>query len=233
MMYRLIVVFFVLMISENLHAQKSRGSDRAYRPGEVYAGLSSGVDFHFSAFREISTSSYNFEEKGPRYNIGIDLGVMATERLRPRLELKYVRLAYGQEWTGWEDASYGSFKYTTTKVSYLDLNLHFDFLLLGKYRKLNVFLSPGLKTEYATGTGYKSIKTDGDTTTDSYSQLGDYYPKSIAGAAFSVIFKYRLSNRLGLTLTPEYTRFFRKFQRVNTEQYERFSLNLGLEFRVH
>ncbi len=213
-------------------AQEKQEKQEEYKPGDVFIGFSSGADYHKNAVRSIATNDFRFDEKGPRYNMGFDLGVMATKRFRPRIELKYVRLAYGQEWIGWENATYASMKTTITKVNYLDLNLHLDYLVLGKDSRLKFFLSPALKTEYAMGASFKTTKTDGSTTKDHYSNLEDYYPSSIAGFAVSGIFKYELSRNFGLTFTPEYTSFFRSFQRINDNRYQRFSLNAGIELHI-
>jgi hypothetical protein len=226
------LVLFILIIPFAANAQNATDENYHYDTGDVFFGFSSGTDYHINAYRSIGTESFRFEEKGPRYNIGADLGIMATKRLRPRLELKYVRLAYGQEWLGLENVSYTTFKYTTTRVNYLDLNLHLDFLLLDKSSKMKVFISPAIKTEYALGASYKSKKTDGDTSRKKYADLDEYYPGSIAGAACSMIFKYELNRFMGLTFTPEYTKFFRPFQRVNTNDYQRLSFNIGIELHI-
>jgi hypothetical protein len=34
-------------------------------------------------------------------------------------------------------------------------------------------------------------------------------------------------------LSSEYTKFFRPFQRVNTDKYQRLSFNIGVELRIH
>jgi hypothetical protein len=231
-MKKLYLVLLILLPVMGV-AQDMQDEVEEYQAGAVFIGFGSGADYHINAFRSLETSDFRFYEKNPRYHIGLDLGVMATKRFRPRLEIKYIRLAYGQEWLGWEDISYTTMKTTTTKGNYLGLNLHLDYLILGKDSKLKVFLSPGLKTEYALGAGYKTKKTDGDTTTDHYSKLDDYYPSCIAGLAVSGIFKYELNQYLGLTFTPEYTNFFRPFQQVNDNKYQRLSFNVGLEIHIY
>lgn len=213
-------------------AQDSKEENREYRAGDVFIGFTSGIDYHANAFRSTEINDFKFFKKGPRYNLGIDLGVMATKRFRPRLELKYVRLAYAQEWLGWEDISYTTMKTTTTRVNYLDLNFHLDYLVYGKDSKLKLFLSPAIKTEYALGASYKTTKTDESTTNDHYSDLKDYYPSSIAGWAVSGILKYEPTRYMGLTFTPEYTSFFRKFQSVNDNKYQRLSFSVGMEIHI-
>ncbi|MGV8135742.1 MAG: hypothetical protein AB2L20_11045 [Mangrovibacterium sp.] len=102
-----------------------------------------------------------------------------------------------RKWLGWEDISYTTMKTTTTRVNYLDLNFHLDYLVYGKDSKLKLFLSPAIKTEYALGASYKTTKTDESTTNDHYSDLKDYYPSSIASWAVSGILKYEPTRYMG------------------------------------
>jgi len=231
---RMIYVFlFIFSLPVACFAQEKEASESQYKVGDFFLGFSSGVDYNMNAYRSVPTSDFSFEDKGPRYNLNFDAGVFVTKRLRPRLELQYHRLAYGQEWTGWANTSYTTMKYTTTKVNYFGLNLHLDYLLSGVNSKFKVLLSPGLVTEYATGNSCNTLKTDGDETSSRFSSLGEYYPKSIAGANLTAIMKYDLNENLGLTFSPGYTRYFRSFMEVNDNAYQRFNLNVGLELRIH
>ncbi len=85
----------------------------------------------------------------------------------------------------------------------------------------------------ALGASYKTKKTDGDTSRKKYADLNEYYPHSIAGAGCSMIFKYDPNGYRGLTFTPEYTNFLRPFQYVNTNNYQRFSFNAGIELHIY
>ena len=127
-------VLFILLIPFTNNAQNTGDEETGYTIGDFFIGFSSGTDYHINAYRSTETDDFRFEEKRPRYNIGVGLGVMATRRLRPRLELKYVRLAYGQEWQDWESASYTTLKYTTARVNYLDLNAHLDYLFWDEWQ---------------------------------------------------------------------------------------------------
>jgi len=213
--------------------QETEKSEYTYKVGDFFLGLSSGVDYNVNAFRSVATSDFSFEDKGPRYNISFDAGVLVTKRLRPRIEFQYHRLAYGQEWLGASSASYTTMEYTTAKVNYFGLNFHLDYLLAGLNSKFKIFVSPGLVTEYSMGVSYNTLKTDGDETSSRFSSLGDYYPKSIAGANLTAIMKYDLNENLGLTLSPGYTHYLRSFMEVNDNAYQRFNLNVGVEIRIH
>jgi len=96
-----------------------------------------------------------------------------------------------------------------------------------------MFISPGLVTEFAMGAGYKTLKTDGDSSSSKFSTLGTYYPKSIAGGSLQAIFKYDVSENLAFTLTPGYNAYFRSFTDASDGRYQRFNVNLGIELRIH
>ncbi len=232
-MQRISLLLLVLVVIPFVvSAQSVTEGSSEYKAGDFFIGISSGVDINMNAYRTPETNGFKFEKKGPRYNFGFDLGVMATKRLRPRFEMKYVRVAYGQDWPG-SSTGGTTYEYTTTKVNYLDLNMHLDYLLWGAKSNLKVFLSPGIKTEYSMGARYRTTKSDGDHTKKKFNVLDEYFPHSIAGAACSMIFKYDLNENMGITFTPEYTKFFRPFQYVNTNKYQRLSFNVGIELRIH
>ncbi|WP_163709747.1 hypothetical protein [Mangrovibacterium lignilyticum] len=232
------IVYLVLLVAlfpliGFAQEDSSTKSDFSYKIGDFFLGIGSGVDHNINAYRSEPTTDFSFEGIESRYNISFDASVMATKRWRPRIELQYHRLAYGQDWDGWQSVDYTTFEYTTTRVNYLGLNLHMDYLLLGLNSRFKVFVSPGLVTEYATGASYKTLKTDGDDSDSKFSVLGEYYPKCIAGASVQTIFKYDFSENIGFTVSPGYTRFFRTFTDASSDPYQRFNINLGLELRIH
>lgn len=228
LMLLILIPTFSFAQKENEHQ-----SSYTYKVGDVFLGLSSGVDNNMNALRTEATSDFTFDPIKRRYNISFDAGIMATERLRPRVEFQYHRLAYGQWWTGWENSSYTTFEYTKTKVNYFGFNLHLDYLLFGKNSRFKMFISPGLVTELAMGASYKTLKTDGDKSSSKFSGLGTYYPKSIAGGSLQAIFKYHVNENFAFTLTPGYNAYLRKFTDASDSPYQRFNLNVGVELRLH
>ena len=235
MIYVLLFILIspVITFAQNKDKDVAKTSKSQYKVGDFFLGFSSGVDYNMNAYRSVATSDFSFEDKGPRYNLNFDASVFVTKRWRPRLELQYHRLAYGQNWLGAANSSYVTMKYTTTRINYFGLNFHMDYFLSGMNSKFKIFLSPGLVTEYALGASYKTVKTDGDETSSRFSSLGEYYPKSIAGANVTAILKYDLNENIGLTVSPGYTRYFRSFMEVNDDIYQRLNLNVGLELRIH
>lgn len=233
---KIVYLFLLGILFSNFcsaQTETKKTSPYTYKVGDFFLGFSSGVDHNINAFRSEPTSDYSFDGISNRYNISFDASAFVTSKWRPRIEFQYHRLAFGQDWTGWESIDYTTFKYTTVGVNYLSLNLHADYLLAGKDSRFKVFVSPGFVSEYSSGAHYKSEKTDGDTSTSQYTVLGEYYPKCIAGASLQTIFKYDLSENFGFTLTPGYNAYFRKFSDYSSSAYQRFNLNVGVELRIH
>jgi hypothetical protein len=114
----------------------------------------------------------------------------------------------------------------------MEFNLNYDYYLF-QTKRFELLLSPGLLTEYMVDTDYKNFKNDG---TYSYSKFHSYnasqHPKSIAGLNFSAIGRIPLTKRIGLTLTPGYTYFFRNYVVANDNAYQRFTFDFGVDFRL-
>jgi hypothetical protein len=228
-----IFLVFIILASVYVNAQTPKAPN--ITPTEiddksgVSFGFNAGYDYDFNAYKMSNDADYtsvgSFYAINSHWNLGWDIGVMVTKRLRPRFEMKFVKMSYGFKWA----PAYPSWTKTEVKLYNLDLNFRLDYLLVNS-KKIQIFASPALKTEFVSKSYYKMFKTDGTTEGFQPSILQTEHPKSIAGAALAMIFKYNLNENLGLTFTPEYTEFFRDFQRGNGKPYERFSTNLGFEY---
>lgn len=223
-LFLIILISPVVIFAQEDESQKESGVK--YGRGDVFVGISSGLDYDINAYRTSSDyKGYSFEERNPHFNIGAYWGVMVTDKLRPRLEVKYVRTSHKQVWP-----SGRAYEYTYVQLNNLDLNLHFDYLLFHN-DKWNVFISPAFKSEFYMSEDYDNYDADGDKDDSKFSELDYFYPKSVAGGALSFMFKYDVNEFWGLTFTPEYTYFFRPYHSSNSEAYQRFNLNVGVEFR--
>lgn len=190
-------------------------------------GANAGWDHNTNAFRLTSDENASFTGEPNQFNIGIDFGVRMTKKFRPRLELRYVNMAYHMNWNS---TDYPDFDKTDCNINYFDLNLHLDYSLF-TVNKLEVFVSPAIKWEQKSGDFVKTYKNDGSAPmTGRFTAIKKEYPGNIAGGAASMIFKYNFNKHLGLTLTPEYTYFFRDFVKSNNKSYQRFNVNAGFEF---
>jgi len=195
----------------------------------ITIGISGGFDKGINAYRQYPNKEGNtFSSSDPNYNIALDFGILASPKLRPRVELRYVQMAYTADWLNTTDN--GLLKETKVKLFNFDINFHLDYLLLNS-SKFQIYASPVLKWEFNLDREFKNTNLDG---THNYKQYNDIYaenPKNVLGGGASVILKYNINKYLGITLTPEYTVFFREFVKANDKIYQRTSVNLGVEFK--
>jgi len=179
-----------------------------------------------NAYR-LTPDKYNFtySEGDLHFTSGVNLAYFITGRLRPRFEFRYSEMKYGMNWA----EEYTDFTRTDTKLYTMNLNLNIDYLLLNK-NKFQLFASPGLVSEFVAKAQHRNYRADGETNLKNYSVLTDQYPDEIAGAAFSFLFKYKMNNHVGFTLTPGYTYYFKNFVPDNDKKYTKTTLNFGLEY---
>jgi hypothetical protein len=189
---------------------------------EVFLGINFGIDYNMNAYGSTPNTTENYEYYGikPQYNFGIDGSFKLTRRIRPRVEFRYVNVKYGIDMTNANSPSTAG--HTVVNVSYFGFNWHVDYLFIDT-KKFQAFVSPGLKLEF---------KSQTNLSTGHWNTIELRHPKSIAGGALTMIFKYNITPRFGLTLSPEYTYFCRRFAAGNDKQYQRVSTNLGIEFRL-
>ena len=222
-------IFALLLVIIPLIAynQETKEDQESEIDHAVYLGLNGGVDYNFNAYRLIpDENGFNFFAIDPHMNLGLNIGVMVTKRFRPVLDFKYVTMSYGMDWGDYNSI----FDETITKLKNFDLSLHLDYFLL-LTKKFMFGLSPAIKSEFVFNAKYIRKDLDGDTENVSYNFIDDEYSKSLAGGALSAILKYNVNDRIGITLVPEYTMFFRNFVRENDKRYQRASVNLGVEFK--
>jgi hypothetical protein len=193
-------------------------------------GISGGIDYNFNAYKTVLDTSVNHHITDyygikPHYNIGANVGLMLNNKMRIRAELKFVKMSYKQNWN---PDYYTDFDNTVTRLYNFDINVYFDYLLLNK-GKFEIFVSPGLKSEYVLKHSFWTESANSKSA--KFQGLENMFPSTLAGGALTGIIKYNVSKTFGLTLTPDYTLFFRKFSVQNSGLYTRFSINAGMEFR--
>jgi|WetSurMetagenome_2_1015567.scaffolds.fasta_scaffold06333_4 hypothetical protein len=227
-MKKSLLLLLVALSPFTAKAQENVKEDNEDYGASVFFGVTGGIDYNIHAFRESAYDQYpfNFYEIQPHYNFGINLGVLFAKRFRPTLELKFVKNSYGMNWNNYNS----TFDKSITKLRYFNANLRFDYLLISK-NKLDIFLSPTFKSETLLSSKDVLHKMDGDTDNTRYSFVGKEYPRNVLGVAISSIFKYKINNEMGVTLSPEYTYWGRKFVLDNSTAYQTFSVNLGFEVK--
>jgi hypothetical protein len=216
------VILMILNLLLILPVAMSQESNKS----KISFGLNFGGGQNSNGYRLTPDSyGFNYFEGGILFTSGINASVFVSEKLRPRLELSYSEMKYGLDW----GSKYTDLEQTITKTMNLNVNLNLDYLVLDK-NKFQLFLSPGIVTEYVIGETHKNFRSDGTTNMNNFTIITDQYPKCIAGANFTILAKYKLSEHLGLTVSPGYNYYFRKYVKVNDKSYTRSLLNFGVEY---
>jgi len=193
-------------------------------------GINSGVDNNINAYRlNPNFFGNNFYNSKIHFNIGLDYGWMVSKKFRPRIELKYVKMSYS---VGWDNANIPTIKESTVNLYNFDINLRMDYLLLNA-SKFQLFISPALKWEFNVGREEKNIRYDESYNWANYNGIITENSRNLLGGAISTILKYNITKNIGITVTPEYTLFFRNFVRSNDKCYQRASVNFGVEFNFY
>jgi hypothetical protein len=191
-------------------------------------GFNGGYDYNMNAYKmepEQSTGLMYYN-KPDQWNIGADFGVNVTKKFRPRIELKYVHTSFGTKNSPTSNQPY--LRRTITQVHYFDMNLRLDYKIIDA-GKFTAYLSPAIKWEIQTGVKSKTYK-EGYHSTISRFTTETAYPTYLGAGALAIQMKYKVTDYLGITFSPEYTMFFRNYIRSNNKPYMRASANLGFEF---
>jgi hypothetical protein len=193
----------------------------------ITIGFNGGIDQNINAYK-LDTNDFgnSFSKTGMPYNLGIDFSIMASDKIRPRFEFKYMESHYKAKWN--PDSPYPITE-SEVKLYNIGFNLHIDYLLLDK-TKLKVFVSPGIKWELNIGNECRNSISDGSYSYKNYHRINTENPDNILGGSLGLLMKYKIAKKVGITFTPDYTVFFRNYVRANDALYQRLSLNLGLEY---
>lgn len=223
----ILIVLNLCVIIYSANSQEStKSKEIESEKGRLTFGFNMGVGQNINGYRlSTDNNGFSYYEGDIHFTSGINVSYFVTGRIRPRLEFRYSEMKYGQLWSD----IYPDFDKTTTKLSTLNLNLNIDVLALAG-KKFQLFVSPGIVTEYNTSSTYRTYLADGDSNMKNYNLLTDEYPGSIAGANISLIVKYKFTDHLGVALTPGYNYYFKEFVSSNDEKYTRQLLNFGIEY---
>jgi hypothetical protein len=192
-------------------------------------GLSYGIDNNINGYRLTSNSVGNtFSAGSGNYNISAGYGWMVSSKWRPRVELRYTRLSYNVG--GWSAATPPKeIDKSVVNMFNFDVNLRADYMFLNA-NKFQAYVSPAVKWEFNISREVHNSINDGTDNWRNYNDVIDENPRNLIGGSVAAIFKYNFIKQIGLTLTPEYTMFFRNFVKANDKNYSRLSVNFGVEF---
>ncbi len=205
--------YFVLLVLLSI-------SGLAFSQVKVFVNLNAGWDHTSNMY--YNYNNYEIFENGEEeFSYGFDLGLKLSDVVRFRVATTFGSYCFGQMYTNMDVTQ------TDMTMKYFNITPRFDFRILHK-GNFETFLSPGLKLEYISDADQKSYRTDGSVSDAKY--VSTAYEKSMTGVAAAMIMKYNFNSNLGLTLTPEYSYFFKKLYEKNDQNLNRFSARLGLEW---
>ncbi len=184
-----------------------------------FINLNGGLDYNFNKYYTPNTYE-KFEDGRTDFNLGLDLGYRFSDKVRFRLESRYVQYSFGQE---------NSILKSERTLYNVAFNPRLDFRVWS-LKKFELFLSPGLRLEYVITSDGETNYANGDYSRRYVLVKSDYRDKN-SGFTGGAIFKYNYNNHLGFTLSPDYTFFANKVYEKNSGSLQRVSLNAGIEWR--
>jgi hypothetical protein len=194
-----------------------------FTQSRYFINLNGAWDYSMNKYHEYNTNNLSpFQHDGAEFSYGLDIGYKFSDIVRFRVEGRIGEYKYGGDW----DSDSG-FESSTMKISYFDIIPRFDFRVWQK-NKLELFVSPGLKLEYISDANQKTIKADGTISREGY--ISSSYAENMAGIVGGAVLKYNINSKWGITMSPEYTLFFKKLYEKNDNSMMRFSTRLGVEY---
>ena len=223
------IIFLGLFLSSFLVKAQEEEAATFIETPMLSFGINGGVIQNMNGFNmglDDNGNSYYGIDGGS--TLGVDMAVTLSRKFRTRLALRYADMKYGMNWSS---GDVSTFYKTEVKVYNMGLNLNIDYLLF-QSRRFEMFLSSGLLTEFVADVDYKNYRNDDSYTYTKFRSFNTtQHPKSIAGINFSAIGRIPLTQRIGITLTPGYTYFFRNYVLDNDKAYQRFTFDFGFDFR--
>lgn len=213
---KIVLLVFLMVVSVKVFSQD-----------KMTFGVNFGYDYN-DKYLENLYGAENINEV-PDFNVGIDVGVELTERIRVRGELKYVNLSFTRDFS-YPEAEINIDK-TKIATNFIGFNPRFDYRLfsLGNF---DTYFSTGMRIEFSSGDYIRTFNYDGEKLVDTkHIGNGKYVHKStMTGVVGGFIFKYNINQNLGITIIPEYTSFLTRFYEENMTSLQRANVNIGLEW---
>lgn len=191
-------------------------------------GINAGVGQNYNGYRlNPDDYGFNYFEGDMHFTGGINVSYFVTDWLRPRFEFRYSEIKYGLNWS----KEFADFDKTITKLYHLNYNLNFDILLIDR-PYFQFFVSPGLVSEFIVDELSRTYLADGTNNVNNYYVVTQQYSEETAGANLSLIAKYKITEDLGLTVTPGYNFYFKNYLPSNDLNYSRLLFNVGFEYSL-
>lgn len=191
-----------------------------FSQSRFFVNLNAGIDYMNNTYYNYNNYEF-FDSDGLDRSYGLDLGFKFSDQVRVRLETRLGSYRFGQYYSG------SDLQQTKMTLNYFAFNPRLDFRLMAK-GKFELFLSPGWRLEFISDSEQETLKSDGSTSDASY--VSSAYSESMGGFMAGAIVKYHFNQKLGFTLSPEYTLFTKKLYEKNDNTMTRFSARFGIEY---
>lgn len=226
----IVLLFLTAFILTNAKSQESEDYDINSEKYSVTLGINGGYAQNINAYSfGEDDKGFTYYEINPLYSFGMDAAFFATERIRPRIEYRYLEYQYGMNWPTKYASTYNK---TAVRLNTCNLNLHVDYAFISR-EHLQVFISPGLIYEWIASVDYKTGLIDVDDRDYSYSKYNIFskqYYSTILGGNVAMSIKYKINSYIGIVIAPNYTCYFLEYQQdENDKPYQRYGINFGTE----
>jgi len=198
-------------------------SGAAFSQSWLGLGLTGGYDYNFNKYYDYNVWT-GFEHENMDFNTGLDVIMRMSKKVRFRIELRYDQMNYGQTSVNTAIAVSKS----KMKLRCIDINPRFDIKVWTK-NKFELFVSPGLKLQYAVDNKETSYKSSGEISSY-HSYVNKDYNDALLGALAGVVLKYNINKQMGLTFSPDFYYSFKKLYDGNNSNLMGFRTNIGIEY---
>ncbi|MBN1924366.1 MAG: outer membrane beta-barrel protein [Prolixibacteraceae bacterium] len=193
-------------------------------------GISAGYDKSYNQFYKMPKTNV---DGFPDYNFGVDAILGINDWLRVKAEIHYANLGFTRHWNI-ESTNPDRIDLSKVSLNNLDISPKVDlrFLKIGNFE---AYATAGFKFEFLLGKYEVSYTASGEEMEGDY--VADEYNEGQAGLTGGLLFKYKASDKISITLSPEYTYFFDPLYKLS--EYEddykydlyRVGVKLGVEWR--
>lgn len=198
-------------------------SGAAFSQSWLGVGLTGGYDYNFNKY-------YNYngwtddENVKMDFNTGLDIIMRMSKKVRFRIELRYEQLNYGQ------NSGSASFEISNSemKLHCIDVNPRFDIRVWTK-QKWELFVSPGLRLQYAVNPDETSYKSTGEIS-KYHTYINTDYNDALPGFLAGAILKYNINKRIGVKFSPDFYYSFKKLYDEGNSNLIGFRSNIGIEY---
>ncbi len=223
-MRKLTLIVLLVITTGSLVLSQEKDLSKEYN--NITFGLKGGLGYNVNGFRSaIDDAGFTYYDMNPNYKTGIEFGVFATQKLRIRTFIGYNEMRYGIDGNNIKE----NLDYSEVKMYGFNWEINLDYCFSDK-EKIDFFASPGLVADFVSSSEHKNYLTNGDINYNNYNYFTDQYPSKAVGANLSLIARIKIVDNIYMSLTPEYTLFFKKFTAGNDGMYQRLNLNLGVEY---